>query len=162
MTFATFKLIKRPPVANLQIKRIRDETVKAIQPVLKQYVSERERVTNYFTVKPQYEAKVNVRTTGVQVLVLLKNGKAKVRGGVTLATLLEWLFVTGTKAHLIRAKKAGGRLAFRGRGGEMVFRFSVRHPGSRPDPALDIVDRKLEGPLRTAMFRGVDNAFRKR
>lgn len=158
----SFKLIRRPPVANLQIKRIREETVKAIQPVLKQYVSERERVTNYFSVRPQYEAKVNVRTTGVQVLVLLKNGKAKVRGGVTLATLLMWLFVTGTKAHIIRAKKAGGKLRFRAKGGEFVYRVSVPHPGFRASPALDIVDRKLEGPLKTAMFRGVDNAFRKR
>lgn len=157
----TFSVIRKRPVANLTIKRIREETVKAVQPVLKKHIADRERVTNYFRVKPEYEARVNVRTTEVQVLVLLKNGKAKVRSGVTLATLLMWLYQTGTKPHIIRAKKAGGRLAFRGKGGEMVYRFSVRHPGFAPSPALDIIDRKLDKPLKTAMFRAIDNSFRK-
>lgn len=37
----------------------------------------------------------------------------------------------GARPHVIRAR-GGGYLAFRGRGGGMVFRKSVNHPGNRP------------------------------
>ncbi len=175
----SFKVIRRHSVANLQMKRIRDETVKAVQPVLGKYVSERKKITDRFSTRPEYEAKVNVREgADITALILLKNRGAKTRGGITLATLLNWLFKTGTRAHIIRAKKPGGRLAFQGgsynritplsgtnpgsgkSGGALVFRHSVSHPGFAPSPALDIIDKKLDRALETAMYRAVDNAFR--
>ena len=38
----------------------------------------------------------------------------------------------GTRPHMIRPRKKGGMLVFRGRNGRMVFARSVRHPGSGP------------------------------
>lgn len=36
----------------------------------------------------------------------------------------------GTRSHLIRARRRGGKLRFPGTGGQFVFRESVNHPGT--------------------------------
>jgi hypothetical protein len=37
----------------------------------------------------------------------------------------------GTRPHVIRARRPGGRLRFRGASGDIVFRREVRHPGTQ-------------------------------
>lgn len=41
-----------------------------------------------------------------------------------------------TRPHVIRPRKAGGRLVFMGRSGKVVYAKQVRHPGTRPNPYL--------------------------
>lgn len=60
-----------------------------------------------------------VRTSGGRVLRIFNTAKH--------ARALE----SGARPHVIRARE-GKVLAFRGRGGGMVFRKSVSHPGNRP------------------------------
>jgi hypothetical protein len=42
--------------------------------------------------------------------------------------------IKGARAHVIRAKRPGGFLRFPGKGGVLVFRKQVNHPGSKPNP----------------------------
>ncbi len=178
MTFS-FKVIKRPPPANVQITAIKHEIVKSVTTVAKQHVAERRRITDRFSHKPEWEYRINVHATGLQLVILLKNASQKV-GKVTMATLLMWLFETGTKAHIIRAKN-GRALSFMGgsydritlrsgtgsgsgtvSGGQPTVRRVVNHPGFKPSPAFRNINFKLGGALSRAFKLGIGNGLRKR
>lgn len=149
----SFKVIKRPPPPKVQIQTIRAEVKKAIEPVARHFVTERRRITDHYSHKPEWEHRVNVQETGLQVLILLKNARAIVRGRVTMATLLMWLFETGTKPHTIVPRfKTVLRFAV---GGTVVFARSVRHPGFKANPALDRIDQRLGQTLKQAFDRGI-------
>ena len=162
---ATFKVIKRPAPPKTQLHIVRQEVLKLTQPVIKHHISQREQVTSRFTHKPRYESRVYVRDVGVTITILLKNARERV-GKVTLATLMDWLFVTGTKPHLIIAK-AGRFLAFASggykrktgggagsAGGPLIFRKRVPHPGFAPSKQLDRLDKQLEPTLKNAIDSG--------
>jgi hypothetical protein len=67
----------------------------------------------------------------------------------------------GTRPHTITARRPGGMLRFEGRGGP-VFRRSVRHPGTRPNPFVQRAyeRRRLEYERRivTEQARGFNAA----
>lgn len=167
MSFS-FKLIRKLPPAKTQLTIIKNEVVKQVQPVLRQYISQREQITQRFSNKPEYATRFYIRETGILITTYLKNARQLVKGtNVTIATLMDWLFKTGTKAHEIRAKRAKF-LAFRsgsynrksegGNGlspnGEVVFRQRVNHPGFKPSKRLDNIDKRLEPQLKAAIDRG--------
>lgn len=176
----SFKVIKRLPPPNVQIQAIKQEIVKAVTPVARQTIAERKRITDKFTHRPEWEYRINVAQTGLQLLILLKNKSEKV-GSVTMATLLMWLFETGVKAHIIRPKKAGGVLKFQGgkydritprsgtrsgsgtmSGAQPTFAREVHHPGFPPSPALDLIDSRLSKSLSNSFDRGVRLGLRRK
>jgi len=145
---------------------MRQEVLKLAQPVIKHHIAQREQATSRFTHKPRYESKVYIRDSGITITILLKNAGERV-GKVTLATLIDWLYKTGTKAHTITAK-AGKFLAFASgsyrrkteggggsSGGELVYRKRVRHPGFAPSKQFDRLDRQFEPTLDNAIESGV-------
>jgi hypothetical protein len=154
---------------------VRTEIKKQAQPVLRQHIAQRSYITDAFSTKPVWQSRVNVTTTEVQMLVYLRNASQRVRGGVTMATLIMWLFFTGTRPHIIRAKPgkwlafmwggkgsydritklSGGRGSGKVRGGQMTFREVVRHPGFAPSPALKKINDRLFKPLKEAIDRGI-------
>ena len=165
MPNVSFKVIKKPLPPRAQVHIMRQEILKVAQPVLKHYISRREQATSRFTHKPRYESKIHVRDAGVTITILLKNARERV-SKVTLATLMDWLYKTGTKAHTIVAK-AGGFLAFSSgsyqrkteggggsSGGPLVFRKRVRHPGFAPSKQLDRIDKELGPVLENAAEAG--------
>ena len=101
----SFKVIRKPIAPVKQINTMRQEVLRVAQPVVKRYIARKHQATSKFTHKPQYESRIFIRATAITFTVILKNARDRV-GKVTLATLLNWLYKTGTKAHLIRAKTA--------------------------------------------------------
>lgn len=62
----------------------------------------------------------------------------------------------GTEPHVIRAKN-GGKLVFRGRGGDLVFVDKVDHPGTAPQPYMGpSFDRNVPGLERALGDIGED------
>jgi hypothetical protein len=127
--------------------------------VARQFVAERRRITDNYSHKPEWEHKINVHETGLQVLILLKNPRAIVRGRVTMATLLMWLFETGTKPHRITPRfKTILRFAV---GNTVVFARGVNHPGFKKNPAFGKINQKLGGALTRAFRLGIGNGLRR-
>lgn len=156
MSLATVRVIKQPLPPHKQINIMRQEILKLAGPVVKQQISRREQVTSAFSSgnKPQYESRIYIRDTIITVTILLKNARQRITGGkVTIATLMMWLFETGTKPHLITAKP-GGFLAFKSSSGETVFRKQVRHPGFAPSNQIEQIDKQFEPILRQAITAG--------
>lgn len=63
-------------------------------------------------------------------------GRVEVRGGKIVGVIganhpLAKLHHDPTRPHVIRPRKAGGRLVFMGRSGKVVYAKQVRHPGTR-------------------------------
>lgn len=161
MSLATVKVIKNtlPPVRQINI--MRQEILRLAQPVVKQQISRREQVTSAFTNKPEYESRIYIRNTVIAVVILLKNANQKIKGGnVTIGTLMEWLFETGTKPHIIRAKK-GRALAFTGRGDKRIFRKQVFHPGFARSDQIEKIDKQFEPILANAIRAGGRIGLRK-
>jgi len=170
ITFSvTRQALKAPVVRTRIIAGIRQMAM----PVLKQYAAERSRLTNRFKgVKPEYGIAMWERDSEVLLLIVLKNARQRTgNGGPTLATLMEWLFVTGTKAHPIAAKNAKflafqtgySRLTTGGSGqatGPVLFRQHVNHPGFAPSPELKKIDDKFRPIVRLAINAGFDIGFR--
>jgi len=161
----SFSVIKKPLPPTRQINIMRQEVLKLTQPVIKHHIARREQATSRFTHKPRYESRIYIRN-GVTITILLKNAGERV-GKATLATLMDWLYKTGTRAHPIVAK-TGKFLAFTSgpykrkteggsgsSGGETtVYRKRVRHPGFAPSKQLDRIDKDLERPLGIAIEAG--------
>lgn len=182
MSFVSFKIIKRLPPPKVALESIEGEVRKAVEPVARQFVAERRRITDHFSHKPEWEHKINIRETGLQVLILLKNARSVVSGRVTMGQLLEWLFVTGTKSHRIAAKPgkvlsflSGGKGSYDRitprsgttpgagtiRSAEPVITRVVIHPGFKPSPALGRINQKLGGALTRAFRLGIANGLRR-
>jgi hypothetical protein len=61
--------------------------------------------------------------------------------------------IRGARPHVIRAKKPGGYLRFPDQGGVFIFRHSVNHPGSKPNPYWDTAMRRWGRLLQAAADR---------
>jgi hypothetical protein len=87
-----------------------------------------------------------------------------------MATLMMWLFETGTKAHPIpKQPKKVGFLAFEsgtysrktegGSGlsgsGKMVFRKQVQHPGFAPSKRFEKLDKTIDRVIVRAINKGI-------
>ena len=71
-----------------------------------------------------------------------------------------WRFLEfGTSAHIIRAKNAPA-LRFRGRGGQMVSKESVAHPGSAAQPHVFPTWRAFRKTARRQVAKAVNKAVR--
>ncbi len=72
-----------------------------------------------------------------------------------------WRFLEfGTSAHTIRAKNAPA-LRFRGLGGELVSKQSVKHPGTAAQPHIFPTWRAYRKTARRKMANAVNKAVRK-
>jgi len=72
-----------------------------------------------------------------------------------------WRFLEfGTKAHIIRPRKPGGRLRF-SVNGEGVSAAQVMHPGSAPRPHIFPTYRQYRKRIRSRVARSITKALRK-
>lgn len=61
---------------------------------------------------------------------------------------------TGTRPHEIRARNA--RVLRFQVGGQTVLRTSVQHPGTKPDPYLEMAAAHAEGKIHGLVFAAID------
>ena len=64
-----------------------------------------------------------------------------------------------TRAHVIRPRRAGGRLVFQV-GGQWVFAREVHHPGTKGRHAIDPLFARLEPEFRAALTAAVGEVLR--
>lgn len=91
-------------------------------------------------------------STKAKVVRLRSGAVLKLTNAVPYAAAIEY----GSRPHKITAK-AGKTLAFMGRGGAMVFRQSVNHPGNRPYKflyrATNAAGRVFEAAMKSGMAK---------
>ena len=106
MAKVTYKQVKALPSPQATIRSIAASIRKELEPVARQHVSQREAVVSHFRHKPDFDATVSVGQAGIELKVLLTNDKERIGDRATIGDLVKWLFVTGTKPHIIRARIA--------------------------------------------------------
>ena len=123
----------------------------------RQHVSQRQAVVSKFRHRPEFESKVSVGRAGIELKVTLRNDKEAISDRATIGDLVKWLFVTGTKPHVIRARIA--KVLRFVVGGRVIFARFVQHPGFKAKPTLDNINKRLEPAFKRAIDRGFRIGF---
>lgn len=179
MTSSGIKLIKRLPKPELIFAGIQQEIVKQLQPVARQHVSERKKIVSDFEHKPDFSSEIKSSAKQVTMSILVTNDSEQVSEDFSIGKLWAALDRTGTRAHQIRPKNDGGRLAFRtgyephtrpvGRSGgpgrangSLVFAGVVNHPGFPPRKFSEVINKRLRRSFEQAIDRGIRIGSKKR
>ena len=181
MAKVTYKQIKPLPSPQATIRSIAASIRKELEPVRQAHKDRRNAVVSDFKHKPEFDAKISVGGKGIELKVILVNDKDSIGSGkATMADLVKWLFVTGTKAHEIKPKgkpylkfQWGGKGSYSrkvgvggGRGsGKVSGGFTVRskkgisHPGFKPSKALENINKQLGLAANKAIKKGFHDGF---
>lgn len=173
------KIIKRPPPASVQFKAIQQGIAKELKSVGRAHVDERQKVVANFETDIKFGYRISATGKQITLTVVVENDGAQVSEGFTVGDLWKALDKTGTRPHVIRPKKQGGKLAFQagyqpktrpiGRSGgpgrssgPTVFARQVNHPGFAPRHFSRVINKKLDKRFTKAIDRGVRLGGRKR
>lgn len=180
---AKFELIRKPKSPKVQHSIIRNEIQKRLKPVADSAVKSREQVVANWSSgsKPKFKNEVAVTTKKIEIIVVVRRGQRLPNSDATTADLWKWIDETGTRPHVIRPKKSGGRLAFiagnyqaktgarparfggpgRVVNGKPVFAKQVQHPGFPPREFSEAINRDLRKEFDKAVDAGYKAGFRK-
>lgn len=182
MAKTEFKLVRKPKSADIQRRIIRQEVVTGLKPIAKSYQQSFERVVSNWSSgsKPKFKTDIKVTTDKIEILTVVRRGQRLPNSNSTTADLWKWIDQTGTRPHKIKPKKAGGKLRFvwggKGsyqsktdanparyggsgvvRGGQVVYRKEVEHPGFKPRKFTEAISRDLLPVFR----KGIDAAYKR-
>lgn len=182
MAKTEFKLIRKPKSPDIQKRIIRQEVTNGLKPVAKAYQQSFERVVSNWSSgsKPKFKTDIKVTTDKIEILTVVRRGQRLQNSNATTADLWKWIDETGTRPHKIKPKKAGGKLRFvsggKGsyqsktdanparyggpgivRGGQVVFRKEVNHPGFKPRKFT----QAIAGDLLPTFRKQVDAAYKR-
>lgn len=180
MAKVVYKRVKALPSPQATIRSIAGSIRKELEPIRQAHKDRRNDVVRDFDHKPEFDATIAVRGTGIELKVILKNDKEPINGKNNIGDLVKWLFETGTKAHDITPKKKpylkfqwGGKGSYsrkvgiggsRGSGkvsGGFTVRSKkgVKHPGFKPSMALQNINKQLGLKMNKAIKKGFENGF---
>lgn len=173
----SIKLIRRPPLAQVQYKAVQDEIKKQLATVARAHLAERKRIVDNFEHKPEFDTKISVTDKQVTLTVDVKNANEKVGRDWTIGDLWAALDAEGTRAHIIQPRKPGGKLRFNWggpgsykpktypiarsggpgmvQGGQVVYAKKVKHPGTKPRKFSETIHKRLQRQYDQAIDRGV-------
>lgn len=175
MATGSVRIIKRPPPATVQFRAIQQEIAKQLQSVGRAHVNERKAVVANFETDINFGYEVKTSSAQITLTVNVTNSGEQLEGSNwTVGQLWSALDKTGTRPHVIRPKKQGGRLAFQGgnyqpktrpvgrsggpgrvSGGRQVFTKQVNHPGFPPRKFSEGINKRLRRQFEQAIDRGV-------
>lgn len=186
MAKTEFKLVRKPKSPQIQKRIIRNEVVRKVKPVAKAARESYEKVVANWDNKPGFKETVTVTEDRIEIEVVVRRGQRlkDSKSGKTTADLWKWINVTGTKAHTIKPRKAGGVLAFNwgGKGsyksktgarparyggpgtvsgGKLTFAKQVQHPGFPPRKFSEAINTDLKDKFDNAIDSGYRAGFRK-
>lgn len=185
MAKTEFKLIRKPKSPNIQMRIIRAEVVKKLEPVAQRAVISRRKVVANWEDKPDFAYKISVKPEAIRLIVNLTRPKKLKSGRANTNDLWRWIDQTGTRPHPIpRQPKQKGALRFEwggpgsyqaktsarparsggpGRvvGGQTVYRKQVQHPGFEPRHFSDAINQDLLPKFRQAVDSGYRAGMRK-
>lgn len=175
----TLTRTRRLPKPEARFKQYRQAMLAELRPVAKSARKSREKVVANWSdaSKPEFASKITAGTKNITIETSVKDGKQLPGNDATTGDLWKWIDRTGTRPHIIKPKKPQGKLRFvsggRGsyqsktaarparfggpgvvRGGEVVYRKQVNHPGFPPREFSKTIDDDLLRDFRQAVERG--------
>lgn len=157
---AGMKFNTKLPDARQQFEIIRQEIVKALEPVAEQHEAERDIVTSRWRHRPKFKAIIVAGPQWVGIRVVLQNASQSLgKYGGTIGDLWRW-HDRGTKPHTIQPRFAK-ILRFVAGGGTTVFTRLVKHPGTKAGRYTQRISRLLRGFENRQIRQGFRNGFRR-
>ena len=171
-----FRMVRRPAPPLAQHREIRRLVAREMRPIARDHLASRQRVVADWDNKPQFDAKLTVTGTTVQVVIFLKNPNQRLTGGSwTIGQLWTAIDKTGVRPHVIRARPGGvlrfvwngpssyqphtsppARFGGAGQviGGMIIYVTYVFHPGFPPRKFTPAINKRLSKPMDQAIDRG--------
>lgn len=185
MAKTEFKLVRKPKSPDVQKRIIRQEVISKLKPVANAVTKSYEAVVDNWEHQPKFKTDIKVTSQQIEIITVVRRGERLESGSsATTSDLWKWIDKTGTKAHSIKPKKAGGVLRFPwgGKGSyksktgarparyggpgtvsnpTTQFRKQVNHPGFPPRHFSDAINQDLRKRFNNAIDSGYRAGLRK-
>lgn len=178
------KLVRKPKSPKIIHQSVRQTVINELKGVAKAATASYDKVVANWNNKPKFKTDIKVTEKSIEIITVVRRGQRLSHGDATTADLWKWIDKTGTKAHPIRPRKAGGKLRFVWGGigsyksktgakparyggpgiiqdGEVVFRDGVQHPGFEAREFSKAINVDLKDDFNKAVDRGYRKGFAK-
>lgn len=171
------KVVQRPPNARNRHTGRRRILAQELKPVVKTAERSRDKIVANWNNKPKFKATLKITPDAIEIVTEVRRG-ARLKGSsgnATTGDLWRWIDKTGTRPHVIRAKRQkslafpwGGPGSYKSKtganparyggpgtvsGGKPTYRKQVNHPGFPPRKFSEVIDKDVEKDFRDAIRR---------